>query len=119
MTVLNLILPPQVCYVCYALGPFADLIYFKGSQYFSSASATSDGYSNTWHMRFMIAENGHFSEAKSADILFLGCIFPLRNDFVRNSGCSLFFCYFFLTVSYMCKTSQIGILPVAELKTKP
>ena len=52
------------------------------------ASAVSDGYSKTWHVIFMIAVNGHFSEAKSANIQFIGCIFPLRNDFVRNSGCS-------------------------------
>ena len=55
---------------------------------FMGASAVSDGYSKTWHMRFMIAGNGHFSEAKSANIQFLGCIFPLTNDFVKNSGCS-------------------------------
>jgi hypothetical protein len=30
----------------------------------SGASAVSDGYSKTWHLIFMIAGNGHFSEAK-------------------------------------------------------
>jgi hypothetical protein len=54
----------------------------------TGASAGSDGYSKTWHLIFMIAGNGHFSEAKSANIQVIVCIFPLRNEFVRNSGCT-------------------------------
>ena len=54
----------------------------------SGASAVSDGHSKSRHIIFMIAGYGQFSEAKSANIQFLGCIFPLRNDFVRNSGCT-------------------------------
>jgi hypothetical protein len=52
------------------------------------ASAVSDGCSKTWHLIFMIAGNGHFPEAKSANIQIIVCIFPLRNEFVRNSGCT-------------------------------
>jgi len=36
----------------------------------------------------MIAGNGHFSEAKSRDIQVIVCIFPLKNKFVRTSGCT-------------------------------
>jgi hypothetical protein len=55
------------------------------------ASAVSDGCSKARHIIFMIEGNGHFSEAKSANIQLIGCIFSLRNDFVRNSGCAPFF----------------------------
>jgi hypothetical protein len=42
------------------------------------ASAVSDGYNKTWHMTLMIAVNGHFSEAKSANIQFIGLYFPFE-----------------------------------------
>jgi len=44
----------------------------------TGASAVSDGYSKTWHMIFMIAGNGHFSEAKSANIQSIRLYFPFE-----------------------------------------
>ena len=62
----------------------------QGYWHFWGASAVSDGHSKTWHIIFMIAGNGRFSEVKSANIQLIGCIFHLKNDFVRNSGCTPF-----------------------------
>ena len=42
------------------------------------ASAVSDGYGKTWHMTFMIVVNGHFSEAKTVNIQFIGLYFPFE-----------------------------------------